>query len=135
MNTEILQLSDGFQRLYCDATVFEGFSALHPISFSRVLPFQAQDPVVDDARLIAAEEAHLASRNDQTRRGVVEAYSQCGLLPAADADNLKSVIDYFGADFFELMGLVYANAGMFICALRWYRELIAELETQNPNAK
>jgi tetratricopeptide (TPR) repeat protein len=120
--------------LYCDATVFEAFSVLHPISFSRVLPFQAQDPVADDARLIAAEEAHLANRNDQTRRDVVEAYFQCGLLPESDADNLKSVIDYFGADFFELMGLVYANAGMFICALRWYRELIAELETQNPNA-
>ena len=75
MNTETRPLSDGFQRLYCDATVFEGFNGLHPISFSRVLPFQAQDPVADDARLIAGEEAHLASRNDDSRRDVVEAYS------------------------------------------------------------
>jgi hypothetical protein len=29
MNTETQPLSDGFQRLYCDATVFDGFSALH----------------------------------------------------------------------------------------------------------
>jgi len=126
-------LSDGFQRLYCDATVFEGFSAFHPISFSRVLPFQAQDPVMDDQRLIDAEVAHLASRNDDTRRDVVEAYRQCGLLADEDAANLKSVIDYFDANFFELMGEVYANAGMFICALRWYRECIAVLETPGPN--
>ena len=33
-----------------------------------------------------------------------------------------------------MMGLVYANAGMFICALRWYREFIADLETRNPNS-
>ena len=32
------------------------------------------------------------------------------------------------ADFFELMGDVYANARMFRCALRWYRELIRHLE-------
>lgn len=114
MNIETRPLSHGFQRLYCDATVFDPFSTLHPISFSRVLPFQPQDPVVDNARLIAAEEAHLASRNDQTRQDAVEAYCQCGLLPAEDAANLKSVIDDFGADFFELMGMVYANAGMQI---------------------
>jgi tetratricopeptide (TPR) repeat protein len=90
--------------------------------------------VADDSRLINAEEAHLANRNDDTRRDVVEAYFQCGLLPEADAVNLKSIIDYFGADFFELMGMVYANAGMFICALRWYREFIAELETRSPNS-
>ncbi|MGB7747105.1 MAG: hypothetical protein WBN75_07450 [Verrucomicrobiia bacterium] len=134
MNNETLPLSNGFQRLYCDATVFDAFSALHPISFKRVLPFQSQDPVADDSRLINAEEAHLANRNDDTRRDVVEAYFQCGLLPEADAVNLKSIIDYFGADFFELMGMVYANAGMFICALRWYREFIAELETRSPNS-
>ena len=133
MNTETQPLSDGFQRLYCDATVFDGFSAFHPISFSRVLPFQAQDPVVDDQRLIGAEEAHLADRNDMTRREVIEAYSRCGLLTEEDAASLKSVIDFFGADFFEVMGEVYANAGMFICALRWYRECIALLETQGPN--
>lgn len=126
-------LSDGFQRLYCDATVFEGFSAFHPISFSRVLPFQAGDPVVDDERLIGAEEAHLANRNDMTRREVIEAYSRCGLLSEEDAANLNPVVDYFDADFFELMGEVYANAGMFICALRWYRECIAELEAKGPN--
>jgi len=133
MNTDILHLSDGFQRLYCDATVFDSFSMFHPISFRRVLPFQTEDPVVDDPRLIGAEEAHLADRNDLTRRGVVEAYLKCGLLQEAEAANLSPVIDLYGADFFELMGLVYANAGMFRCALRWYRELIAELETQKPD--
>jgi hypothetical protein len=133
MTPESQSLSDSFQRLYCDAAVFQDFSSWHPISFSRVLPFQPQDVVMDDARLIDAEPAHLANRNDQTRLDVVEEYRRCGLLPAADADNLKPVIDFFGADFFELMGLVYANAGMFICALRWYREFITELETRNPN--
>lgn len=135
MNTDIQHLSSGFQRLYCDATAFDAFSALHPISFRRVLPFQSQDPVVDDEPLIGAEEAHLADQNDMTRREVIEAYARCGLLPEAEADNVKSVIDFYGADFFDLMGLVYANAGMFICALRWYRELIAELETPRPNSR
>jgi len=134
MNTDALNLSNGFQQLYCDASVLEGFSALHPISFKRVLPFQAQDTVVDDPWLIAAETAHLAGRSDQTRRDVVEAYQRCGLLAEADAASLISIIDYFDADFFDVMGLVYANAGMFICALRWYRELIAELELKSPNS-
>jgi tetratricopeptide (TPR) repeat protein len=116
--------------LYCDEAVFASFSDFHPISFARVLPFQSQDLIVDDPDLISAEEAHLAERNDDTRRGVIDAYVRCGFLPAAEADNINSVIDYFGADFFELMGLVYANAGMFICALRWYRELIAEMEAK-----
>lgn len=134
MNTDPLHLSDGFQWLYCDVAVFDAFSAWHPISFRRVLPFQAQHPVVDDPRVIAAEEAHLAARNDESRRGVVEAYRQCGLLSEEDADNLSPVVDYYGADFFELMGEVYANAGMFICALRWYREFIVELETRHPDS-
>jgi len=120
--------------LYCDATVYDPFSTFHPISFARILPFQSQDPVVDDERLIGAEEAHLADRNDMTRREVIEAYFRCGLLPEEEAVDLKSVIDWFGADFFELMGLVYANAGIFICALRWYREFIAELECQKPDS-
>jgi tetratricopeptide (TPR) repeat protein len=133
MKTEIPPFSSDFQQLYCDAAVFDPFSALHPISFRRVLPFQAGDPVVDDQRLVCAEQAHLLERNDDTRRAVVDAYFNCGLLEKADADNLKSVIDLFGFDFFELMGLLYANAGMFICALRWYREFVAELET-NPRS-
>ena len=133
MTTETPLLSDGFERLYCDATVFALFSVLHPISFARVLPFQSQDLIVDDHQLICAEEAHLADRNDHTRRDVIDAYVKCGLLPEVEAENVKSVIDYFGVDFFELMGLVYANAGMFICSLRWYREFIAELES-NPRS-
>jgi len=133
MNTDIQNLSSGFQRLYCDATVFDAFSTFHPISFRRVLPFQSQDPVVDDPRLIGAEEAHLADRNDLTRRGVVDVYFKCGLLPWTEAADLSNVIDFYGADFFDLMGLVYANAGMFRCALRWYREMIHELET-NPRS-
>jgi tetratricopeptide (TPR) repeat protein len=134
MTTNLPPFSDGFRRLYCDPTVFAALSAFHPISFARVLPFQSQDPVVDADHLIAAEEAHLADRNDEARRGVIDAYVRCGLLPEAEAENVKSVLDYFGADFFELMGEVYGNAGMFICALRWYRELIQELETRNPNS-
>lgn len=134
MNTETLPFSSDFRRLYCDATAYDPFSAFHPISFRRVLPFQPGDPVVDDPRLLDAETAHLARRTDQTRRDVVEAFLKCGLLEQADAVNLKSVIDYYDADFFDLMGLVYANAGMFICALRWYRESIAELET-NPRSE
>ena len=133
MKTEIPPFSSGFQQLYCDATVFDPFSALHPISFRRVLPFQAADPVVDDPRLVCAEQAHLAERNDDTRRAVLDAYFKCGLLEKEDADNLKSVIDLFGFDFFDLMGLIYANAGMFICALRWYRQFVAELES-NPRS-
>ena len=66
MTTDSPLLSDGFQRLYCDATVFALFSVFHPISFARVLPFQSQDLLVDDYRLIDAEEAHLADRNDHT---------------------------------------------------------------------
>jgi len=52
---------------------------------------------------------------------------------ADDAINLKATVDFFDTDFFEMMGLVYANAGMFRCALRWYRERIEYLETQQPN--
>ena len=63
----------------------------------------------------------------------MDAYLRCGLLEKEEADNLKSVLDLFGFDFFDLMGLIYANAGMFICALRWYREFVAELET-NPRS-
>ena len=133
MKNDMPTFSASFQQLYCDAAVFDPFSAFHPISLRRVLPFQAGDPVVDDPRLLDAERTHLAERNDETRRAVVDAYFNCGLLEAAEADNLKSVIDLFGLDFFDLMGLVYANAGMFICALRWYREFVAELET-NPRS-
>ncbi len=126
--------SADFNRLYCDATVFASFSALHPISFRRVLPFQHQDEGVDDSHLLRAEEAHLAKQSDDTRRAVVDEYCRCGLLEETEADALGGVIDFFDADFFELMGLVYANAGRFRCALRWYRELIGRLETQNPSS-
>ena len=135
MDTKVPLFSDGFRRLYCDATVFDSVSAFHPISFRRVLPFQSQDQVVDDRGLIDAEEAHLAGQNDTTRRRVVDEYSRCGLLQETEASNLKTVVDFFDSDFFETMGLVYANAGMFRCALRWYREHIRELETQNPDLR
>jgi tetratricopeptide (TPR) repeat protein len=133
MPTPVSAQSPGFQQLYSDAAVYDPFSALHPISFRRVLPFQAEDPVVDDQRLVCAEQAHLAERNDHNRRALVDAYLDCGLLEKEDADNLKSIMDLYGFDFFELMGQIYANAGMFICALRWYREFVAELEN-NPRA-
>ena len=120
--------SDGFQRLYCDASVFEPFSTSHPVSFGRVLPFQPEDPVMDDAGLLGAESAHLAGPNNLTRGGIIDAYARCGLLSTEDAGHVKSVLDLYAADFFDLMGLVYANAGMHICALRWYRECIRGLE-------
>jgi tetratricopeptide (TPR) repeat protein len=89
---------------------------------------------MDDPRLIYAEDAHLAERNDYTRRGVVDAYCQCGLLQESEAQNLKTAIGFFDHDFFEFMGLVYANAGMFKCALRWQGELIAYLESACPDS-
>jgi tetratricopeptide (TPR) repeat protein len=135
MKNETPCLSSGFRRLYCDPAVFDSFSTFHPISFRRVLPFQSQEPGVDDPHLIEAEEAHWAERNDATRRAVVDGYFQCGLLQQAEANNLRGVADFFDSDFFELMGLVYANAGKFKCALRWYRELIRELESQSPNVR
>ena len=134
METETPVLSEAFQRLYCDAAVFEGFSASHPIRFNRVLPFQAQDPVLDEHNLLAAEAAHLANPSHANRLAVVEAFGRFGLLSAEDAANLKPVLDFFDGEYefesFELMGEAYANAGMFICALRWYREAIAKLESQ-----
>jgi len=133
MKNAIPRFSSEFERLYCDAAVFASFSTFHPISFGRVLPFQSQDPVVDDPDVIYAEEAHLADRNDANRRRFVDAYFRCGLVQEAEATNLKNVIDFFDADFFDLMGLLYANAGMFICALRWYREFIHQLENQSTN--
>lgn len=120
--------SDAFQSLYCDPAIFDSFSAWHPINLNRTLPFQPQDAVVDDPQLLGAELAHLANQNDDTRRAVIDAYVRCGLLPEADAVNAKSVIDFFGSEFFNLMGLVYANVGIYICALRWYREFIARIE-------
>ena len=83
MTTEVPAFSAGFQQLYCDAAAFDPFSALHPTSFRRVLRFQAGDSVMDDPRLLGAEQAHLAERNDETRRAVVNAYFNCGLLEAA----------------------------------------------------
>jgi hypothetical protein len=126
-------LSEGFQRLYCDPALFEIISTWHPISLKRALPFRPGDTVADDPHLIDAELAYLADKNDDTRRAVIDAYTRCGLLSEDDAANVISVIDFFGADFPDLMGLVYANAGIYVCALRWYREHIIELETQNAN--
>jgi tetratricopeptide (TPR) repeat protein len=93
-----------------------------------VLPFQAGDVVVDNHQLLMAEEGLLAGASDEARWRVVEGFSQCGLLSSEEVANLRPVIDFFEADFFELMGDVYANARMFRCALRWYRELIRHLE-------
>lgn len=135
MQTGTRVLSADFQRLYCDSAVFENFSEWHPVRFTRVLPFQAGDPVMDDTRLLAAETAYLANPNGVNRLAVVEAFALCGLLSAEDAANVKSELDFLEADFFEFMGEVYANAGMFICALRWHREYIAVLESQNSGAR
>jgi tetratricopeptide (TPR) repeat protein len=135
MSMSASTLSDDFQRLYCDASVFDVYSAWHPINLRRVLPFQAQDRIMDEPPLLEAEAAHLADRNNDTRLAVVDAYAACALLSPEDAANLRPVLDYYdaesSAEFFDLMGLAYANAGMYLCALRWYREHIAAVETRN----
>ena len=47
--------------------------------------------MVDDQRLVGAEQAHLTERNDDTRRAVLDAHFNCGLLEKEDADNLKAL--------------------------------------------
>lgn len=135
MNSETTPLSEAFQRLYCDTAVFENFSAWHPISFARVLPFQAADLVIDDPQLLTAEVTYLTKPNSGNRLGVLEAFVQCGVLSPEDLGNLKLIVDDFGADFFDFMGETYANAGIFICALRWHREYLAVLEAQAPGVR
>ncbi len=135
MTTETLFLSNDFRRLYCDGVIYDSFSTFHPISFRHVLPFQSWDQVQDDRFLLQAEEAHLVDKSDDARLRVVEEYFRCGLLQEKDAINLKATVDFFDTDFFEMMGLIYANAGMFRCALRWYREVIGHIETQQPNSR
>src|SRR5262249_23155806 len=124
--------SEAFQALYCNALPFERMSALHPVNMTRALPFQAHDPVADNPGLLSAETDHLVNQNNLTRLGVVKAFAQCNLLTDSDLATIRPVIDFFDADFFEFMGEIYANAGMFICALRWYREFISELELRRP---
>ena len=81
MNTEAPKFSEGFTRLYCDQSVFDSFSQIHPVSFARVLPFQPEDAAKDDPDLVYAEEMCLVNREDDFRRNVIEAYARCGLLP------------------------------------------------------
>jgi len=128
-------LSDDFRRLYCDAAIFDPFSAFHPISFRRLLPFPSEETVVDDPQLICAEEAQLAQNSDESRLRVVEEYLRCGVLAEADAINVRASIDPADTGLFELMGDLYANAGMFRCALRWHRETIRELEAHQANSR
>jgi hypothetical protein len=47
--------------------------------------------MVDNQRLLGAEQPHHTERNDDTRRAVVDAYFNCGLLEKEDADNLKAL--------------------------------------------
>ena len=94
--------------------------------------FFQDDRVFDDPRVLAAEMAHLARPEAANRLAVVESYGQVELLTAEEVTNLKFAIDFFDADFFELIGEIYAKAGGFICALRWYREFIVDLETSRP---
>lgn len=134
MNAEMPDLSDAFKRLYWDEALFDGYSAFHPVNFRRVLPFQEGEQILDDSELLGAEESQLAERSDATRLAVVDEYWRCGLLPEAEAGDLRGVVDFYGTDFFNVMGLAYANAGMHRCALRWYREVISELESRNPES-
>jgi hypothetical protein len=130
---DVSRLSPAFQALYCDPLVFASFSDFHPISFARVLPFQVNDVVMDDHQLLVAEEALLAGASEETRLRVLEGFLQCRLLSSEEVENLRPVIDFFEADFFEFMGVIYANARRFRCALRWHRELVRHLESV-PNA-
>jgi hypothetical protein len=116
---DVSRLSAAFQAVYGNPAVFASFSDFIPISFARVLPFRADDAGVDHHQLLVAEEWLLAGASAEARLKVVEAFSQCGLLSSEEVANLWPVIDFFEADFFELMGEVYANARMFRCALRW----------------
>lgn len=127
-----IAFSVDFQRLYCEPGIFESFSILHPVSFRRVLPFQYLEEGVDDPHLLQAEHALLAAPTEHSKRALVDEYARCGLLAQAEADALRDVIDFYDTDFFELMGMLYANADRFRCALRWYRERVACLENQNP---
>ena len=133
MNKENPVLSADFKRLYCDASVYESFSALHPVSFRRVLPFQHTEEGVDHRHLLLVEEAYLALQSEYGRQAIVAEYARCGLLEETEAQALRELVDFYDADFFELMRQAYANVGRFRCALRWYRELIARLESQKPN--
>lgn len=133
MNKENPVLSADFKRLYCDAAVYGSFSGLFPVSFRRVLPFQHSEEGVDDRHLLLVEEAHLAGQSDYSRQAIVDDYARCGLMEETEAEALRKVVDFYEADFFELMGQAYANVGRFRCALRWYRELIARMESQNQN--
>jgi tetratricopeptide (TPR) repeat protein len=90
---------------------------------------------VDDQQLINSEETQLADNSNESRLRLVEEYLRCGLLEDGDAVNLRASIDFYHADFFELMGDVYANAGMFRCALRWHREMIRDLEARPANSR
>lgn len=130
---DVSRFSPAFQAVYCDPAVFASFSDFIPISFARVLPFRAEEVVREHHQLLVAEEALLVEASEETRLRVVEGFSQCGLLSSEEVANLRQVIDFFEADFFELMGDVYVNARMFRCALRWHRELIRYLESV-PNA-
>jgi len=86
--------------LYCIDCV-ASLSGFHPISFARVLHFQSQ--ITDGRwRLIDAEEAHLATEMTIPAR-LYRRVRQVWLAARGEADNVKSVIGYFGADFFELM--------------------------------
>src|SRR6266850_1522566 len=127
--------SEDFRRLYCDAAIFDPFSAFHPISFRRLLPYPSEEAVVDDPQLIRAEEAQLVQNSNESRLRVVEEYLRCGLLAEGDAINVRASIDPSDGDLFELMGDAYANAGMFRCALRWHREVVRELEARQANSR
>src|SRR5438874_2551861 len=96
-------LSDDFRRLYCDPATFDSFSAFHPISFRRLLPYPAEERVVDDPQLICAEAAQLAQNSDKSRLGLVEEYLRCGLLAEGDAINVRVSIDLADSGLFELM--------------------------------
>src|SRR5437016_5189685 len=128
-------LSDDFRRLYCDPAIFDPFSTFHPISFRRLLPYPSEERAVDDPRLICAEAAQLAQDSDESRLRVVEEYLGCGLLAEGDAFNVRASIDLADSGLFELMGDLYANAGMFRRALRWHRETIRELEARQANSR
>jgi len=127
--------SEEFRRLYCDAAIFDPFSAFHPISFRRLLPYPSEEPAVDNPQLIGAEEALLVRNSDENRLRIVEEYLRCGLLAEEDAIAVRASIDTADNDLFELMGDAYANAGMFRCALRWHREMIRELQARPANSR
>lgn len=126
--------SPDFTQIYCDDKSFRSFSYLHPINLGGVLPFKKKDRILDEPSVVRAEVDLLENPSNDTRAKVISAYTSENFLDDATAKGLLEFIDFFDTDFYELIGELYSNAGMFRCALRWYHEYIRQTETTENTA-